>query len=176
MERVMKRRAGRQERGFVLLFVMVVLIAMLSLGMVVLRETGERMKQGASARAQASVSSALMHGLDQAINEIRTRDPSAIAAGDWDIFEDPMNPDFVGPLVFPTVPVPGQEQVDVRVGLRIVARTRPPPGEDVKSSYGYVAEVLLGVQTAPGGILTNSSEERVAVGLQVPHAHSHSGN
>lgn len=172
----MRRRSRPQDRGFVLLFVMVLLIAMLSLGMVVLRETGERMKQGASARAQASVSSALMHGLDQAINEIRTRDPATLAGGTWDIFDDPVNPDFVGPLNFPPVPIPGQDQVDVRVGLRIVGRTRPPPGEDVRSAYGYVAEVLLGVQTGAAGILTNGSEERVAVGLQVPHSYSHSGN
>jgi hypothetical protein len=175
MNTLRNHRPREGQKGFVLLMVMVLLIAMLSLGMVVLRETGERIKQGASARAQASVSSALMHGLDQAINELRSRDPVTLSEQNWDIFSNPANPNFVGPLLYPDVPIPGQDQVDVRVGLRIVGRTRPPPGEDVKSNLGYVAEVLLSVRTQPG-IIGSGSEERVAVGLQVPHTASHSGN
>ena len=172
----MRRRRNKDQEGFVLLFVLVLLIAMLSLGMVVLRETGERVKEGAAMRNQASVGSALHAGLDSAVHEIRNLDPAQLANTHWDIFQPGSDaPNFVPPVSYPENPTSGQDVVEVRVGFRTVARTRPPPGEDVRHTHGYLAEVLLSVENTRSGLLQTGAEERVAVGVQIPHRRSHSG-
>jgi hypothetical protein len=172
----MRRRTNKDQEGFVLLFVLVLLIAMLSLGMVVLRETGERVKEGAAIRNQASVGSALHAGLDRAVSEIRSLDPAQLAHAQWDIFDPSGNAAPLIPAVnYPDKPISGQDVVEVQVGFRTVARTRPPPGEDVRHTHGYLAEVLLSVENTRAGLLRTSSEERVAVGVQIPHRRSHSG-
>lgn len=171
----MRRKTKKNQEGFVLLFVLVLLIAMLSLGMVVLRETGERIKEGAAIRNQASVGSALHTGLDEAVNEIRKMDPAQMAQMQWDIFADPDAPELVPTIAYPKNPTSGQDVVEVKVGFRTIARTRPPPGEDVRHTHGYLAEVLLSVENTRSGLGRTGAEERVAVGVQVPHRRSHSG-
>lgn len=171
----MRRRIKKNQEGFVLLFVLTLLVAMLSLAMVVLRETGERVKEGAALRNQASVGSALHAGLDEALSELRVMDPARLAQGEWDIFQDPSASHFVPTVGYPKNPTSGQDVVEVRVGFRTVARTRPPPGEDVRTTHGYLAEILLGVENSRTGLGQTGAEERVAVGVQIPHRRSHSG-
>ena len=169
----MKRRHNKQQEGFVLLFVMVLLVIMLSVGLVTLREAGDRMKEMQAMRSESQISSAMSHGLDQAIEQIRQTDPADLAAMPAaDLFAG--DAPWIAGIGFPAAAATPQVIVDV--GFRIGQKTRPPPGEDVRNAYGYVAEVQLAVNNDNAGMLLANAEQRVVVGIQVPHIRSHSGN
>ncbi len=173
-----RRRVHRKDRGgFVMVVVLILLAVMVASVGVALKEASSGLREAGTMRSQESVHAALEHGLVQAMDRLQTVDPIVLAnpTNNWDIF-DRRRPvgngsnEFVGPFAYPPPPDPNPT-MEVRVGLRPGQRTRPPAGEDVVSTYGFIVEVQL---AARASALGGAAEERAAIGVRVPHVVSHS--
>lgn len=165
------RHRSAQQRGLALLQTMLVITFVMMTMLITVRQSGEALREGATARKLLLVQGAVEHGVDHAIDRLQQMDPAQIAAQPpdfYDIFENPAATDFV---LAPTYPPSGdfQDQITVRVGMRPGQRTQPPPGEDIASSFGIIVDIQVLI-TAPAGVLgSGSAEERIVVGLRVPH-------
>jgi len=174
----MKRRTKKGERGFVLIAVMLIIIVMVATAAVTLREAGSNIKEAAHGRSRETVRSAMTHGLNVALDQLQLMDPARLAdpTQNWDIFGRPapgVGLPIDGRVQELSYPPRGDQQgtLTIRIGLRPGQRTRAPAGEDVRSSYGQIVEVQLGVSSNRVG---GEAEERVAVGVRIPHQTSHS--
>jgi type II secretory pathway pseudopilin PulG len=170
------RRHRQQQRGFILLGVILVISVIVASVMLTLRTSSDTLRQAAGVRSKELVSQALTHGLNAAIGELEGVDPivfsDPIATATWDIFDNPTPGNGFVPAAMTFPPSgPFQNLVNVRVGLRQGQLTQPPPGEDVRTSYGFIVELQLSADMFQ---TPNPAEERVAVGVQVPAEFSHS--
>ncbi len=177
-----RRRRRPEQRGFVLLGVILVVAVIVATVTLSLEQSTSVLRQASGMRSAEMVSSALNHGLDAALGKLQRTDPASLIeapAGQWDLF-DPAAPgaewvldeDWAavnGTRQFPaTGPYAGE--IDVLVGMRMGQLTQAPPGEDARSGYGYVVELQVSARAAGFG---REAEERVAVGVQVPHTRSY---
>ncbi|MFO0726908.1 MAG: hypothetical protein U1E65_24195 [Myxococcota bacterium] len=169
------KRPQREQRGFVLLGVILVISMIVASVMLTLRGSADVLRQAAGIRSRELVGQALTHGLNAAIAQLETTDPTvlsdAAATATWDIFDNPTVGSGFLPAALtypPTGPYAGK--VNIRVGLRQGQHTEPPPGEDVRNSYGFIVELQL---SADMNQTQNPAEERVSVGVQVPIEYSH---
>jgi hypothetical protein len=169
----MKRKRAAEERGFVILTVLLVLVMMVAAVSITLKEAANSLQEASSARARGLVLGAMEHGLNQAMDQLQVTDPAVLAdpTTNWDIFgQNIVGNEFIPPLQYP---LQGELQnaLQIRIGLRPGQRTRAPVGEDVRSTYGHVVEVQLSVRANTFGA---GAEERTAVGVLIPHTASHS--
>ena len=166
------RRRSKDERGFVLIAVLLILAVIVATVGITLREAGAGLREVRSVKSRELVLAAMEHGLNDVMDQLQAMDPAALAdpQNNWDIF-DAAAPGqaLVGPSSYPTT---GDyaNAMEVRVGIRLAQRTRPPPGEDVRTTSGHVVEVQLSVRMNSFGA---EAEERAAVGLRVPQVASH---
>lgn len=176
-----RRRPRADERGFVLLGVILVVAVIVATVTLSLQQSTSVLREAGGMRSAEMVSAALNHGLDAALGKLQRTDPASLITVDapWDIFSDDglgvpwvEDPDWTavgaGALFPPTGPY--AQEVEVRVGMRLGQLTQPPPGEDARNGYGYIAEIQLSARAAGFG---REAEERVAVGVQVPHTRSY---
>lgn len=172
-----RRHRQHRQRGFILLGVILVISVIVASVMLTLRTSSETLRQAAGVRSRELVSQALTHGLNAAMVELEGVDPvvfsDPVATGTWDIFDNPMPGNGFVTGGVPNFPQSGPFNglVNVRVGLRQGQLTQPPPGEDVRTSYGFIVELQLSADMFQ---TPNPAEERVAVGVQVPAEFSHS--
>lgn len=166
-------RRRERQRGLALLQTMLVITFVMMTMLITVRQSSEALREGAAARKQMLIQGAIEHGVDHAIDRLQQLDPARLAAippGHFDIFDTAAwVEDFV--VGVPNYPPTGDfaNQITVRVGLRPGQRTLPPPGEDVASAFGIIVDVQVLV-TAPDGMFGSGiAEERVVVGLRVPH-------
>lgn len=163
---------ARRQRGFVLISVLLVLTVMVATVGVTLREAGAGLREVRSVKSRELVLAAMEHGVNDAMDRLQAMDPAALGdpRNNWDIFDAAVpGQAFVGPVPYPTTgDYAGAMQV--RVGLRQGQRSRPPPGEDVRTTYGHIVEIQLSVRINSFGA---EAEERAAVGLSVPQVSSH---
>jgi type II secretory pathway pseudopilin PulG len=169
-----RRRPPRSERGFVLIAVLLVVVLMVATVVVTLREASDGLRAARLSRSRELVSAAVEHGVNRAMDRIQRMDPADLLQGDWDIFDTATPPpgfvtDADRPLPYPP-DGPDAGALEVRVGLRPGQRTRAPVGEDVRDTYGHIVEIQISVRAAGFG---DGAEERVAVGVRVPHVSSH---
>lgn len=167
----MKRRRVRQQRGFAL-FAVIILLAIVTAAVALsLDEAVDSIQSAGRVRTAEIVRGALDQGLTLAMQRLQQEDPATLAEGDWDIFGVPAPPgtkEFIPVMDYPPTG-PYQGQYRVRVGLRPGQRTRPPEGEDVTASYGQIVEIQVSVDA--NGVNGGSNwpaEERVAVGVMLP--------
>lgn len=187
------RRRRHNQRGFSLLAVIIILAVLVGGLLAILHDAGAGMKQYSVARSRELVNGAMEFGLKEAMTALQRVDPAEIirgsqngldGGGDWDIFFNWGRRSFVcgdvGPLCSPTTPArqmlypptgPNQNELTVRVGLRLGQRTQAPAGEDVNNSYGYVVEILIAVaKNGEAGV----AGERAIYAVRVPSVVSHS--
>lgn len=170
------RAKKRNSAGYTLLTV-VILLAIVSAAVALsLDEAMSSVQDGGRARAAEIIKSGLDHGLTAAMTQLQSEDVATLVdpSVDWDIF-DAARPvtddaDYLPALAYPPEG-PYQNQYRIRVGLRPGQRTRAPSGEDVRTGYGQVVEVQIGVEAVGAGI--PPAEERVAVGVLIPRTVSH---
>jgi hypothetical protein len=186
----MRRRGRKSARGFSLLAVIIILAVLVGGLLAILHDAGAGMKQYGVARSRELVNGAMEFGLKEAMQALQRIDPTVLVTssanglpgGTWDIFTDWSRASFVcgppGPICgTPNAQMgyppngPNQNELLVRVGLRLGQRTQPPAGEDVNSSYGYIVEVLIAVSKA--GDVPDAAE-RAVYAVRIPHVVSHS--
>ena len=174
MKRTRRIKQSDLERGFVLLGVILITAVLVAAVTLSLRGSTDGLQESSRLRSNELANAALNHGLTRALDALASSDPVTLTdpANDWDIFNRPATAvDFVPPDVYPPAGMPFAGELNVRVGLTPGQRTAAPIGEDVRNSYGWVVEVQVSAQTTGFG---NQAEERVAVGVQIPHEFSHS--
>lgn len=180
--KIKRRRRRSSQKGFILLGVILVVAVLVAAVTLTLTGSSESLKETTSVKSAEISQAALNEGMSRALAQLGTMDPAVLYSGtpaNNDIFTwDPVNPpvdfidDGVAPAGFPYPPTgPYAGDVMVRVGMRPGQRTQAPAGEDVRNTYGYIIEVQLSAEMTGFG---TQAEERVAVGIQIPHEYSHS--
>lgn len=162
----------RNQRGIALLQTMLVITFVMMTMLITVRQSSEALKEGATARKQTLIQGAVETGINHAIDRLQQMDPARLALmppNEHDIFDNPGGLEFVpGPITYPPT---GDfaNQIEIRVGMRPGQRTAPPPGEDVAAAFGIIVEIQVQV-TAPDGLFgTGTAEERLVIGLRLPH-------
>lgn len=169
------RRRGRrpQERGFVLIGIILMTAMMVAAVTVSLRGSADTLREASQMKNAEIAQAALSHGINMAMDKIQVTDPATYMdmAVNYDIFDVP----FLGAPWIPTQTYPPAgpyaNEMNIRVGYRPGQRTSAPAGEDVRNSYGFVVEVQVSAEATRFGA---EAEERIAMGLQVPHQYSYS--
>lgn len=167
--------AARSSRGFAL-FAVVLLVALLTASVsITLDESVSSIRRAGWARTNEMTQSGLEHGIEAGVRRLQETDAWFLEdpANDWDLFgaPRPIGTEFVGPLPYPAHG-PHQNQYRVRVGLRPGQRTRAPSGEDVRTAYGQVVELQVGVEAIRD--FMPPTEDRISVGVLLPRSSSHS--
>ncbi|MCC7381223.1 MAG: hypothetical protein IT384_05300 [Deltaproteobacteria bacterium] len=169
-----RRRARRAEaRGFVLIGIMLMVAMMVAAVTVSLRGSTDSLREASQMKNAEIAQAALTHGINMAMDKIQVTDPATYMdmTLDFDIFDDPfLSAPWVPPETYPTAG-PYANEMNIRVGYRPGQRTSAPAGEDVRNSYGFVVEVQVSAEATRFGA---QAEERIAMGLQVPHQYSYS--
>jgi type II secretory pathway pseudopilin PulG len=165
------RRKKQEERGFVLVGVILVLAIIVAAVTMTLSSSTDTIREQNALRNGEIAQAALSHGLAVALEQLQQSDPVQLYEVDYDIFDpDPGVQDFTPSISYPPNG-PHAGEVTIRVGLAPLQRTQAPAGEDVRNTYGYVFEVQLSAEMTGFG---SAAEERVSVGVQIPHDNSHS--
>lgn len=193
----MKRRR-RGQRGFALFAVVVVLATMTAAAAVALDDAVASLQSSAQVRATQLVKSAADFGMNVALLEVASLDPETLVAeaATLDLFEEPSVSPYGDWLTTPgtngadgnsplaellgapeDIPYPGpgsryEGELRIRLGARPGQRTLAPAGEDVRTAYGQVVEIQVSIEADPASTLP-PVEERVAVGVLVPHTAAH---
>lgn len=188
----MKRRTtSKDQRGFALLVVVILLALMTAATALALDNAIASLRSHAGVRASEMVKSATDFGVSTAVAQIQNDDIEVIlnpgahplappGTTSFDIFDKTGLAGTPAPYVPSLAYPPPRSRVrgvappahpfeglyDVRVGLVRSQRARAPSGEDVRSTYGQVLELQVAVQ-ATGPVLP-PVEERVSVGVMVP--------
>lgn len=170
---VHRRRKG--QRGFALIVVLILLALLAATVTLALRDASTSLAETARSKSSEIVYADLSRGLSDAMAQVESIDPVALIDPNnrYDLFKNPPDPAF--PVVLSAANAAGTYAVPITVGLRPGQRTQPPPGEDVRTSYGYVIEIQLqaDVDTAAAPGLA-PAQERVSVGVRLPGVLSHS--
>lgn len=178
----MRAPPRQARRGFTLLVVMVVMFLLGTVLLVTLRGTGSQIRASAIQRDRNLVQASAEHGLTLAMNWLATCDGDSVldidelgaATASHDIFN---NWAAATRLVPPAnYPPNGDHQgaFEVQVGAARGQLTRPPAGEDVRTSYGQIVEVQINVRSAPAANARPVAEQRFEVGVRIPRTYSHS--
>jgi len=176
----MKTRAHHgEEKGFILLGVIVIIAIITATVTLTLRQSTDGLQQAGGLRSAELTSTALEHGLDRALAQLQNTDVASLLTppmngtrSAWDIFDvENSGPGWLtaGRLPYPASG-PYQNEIQVRVGLRMGQTTQAPPGENAVNGYGYVVELQLSAEMVGIG---QAAEQQVAIGVQVPQANSY---
>ena len=168
------KKTRPNNRGFALLAVVILLALMTAAVALTLDEAVASLQDAGHVRTAEMIRASMDLGLGQAIAQVQQEDVVRIVDPTltWDLFDRPSpvgSQEYLGPFAYPTSG-PYQGHYRVRIGLRPGQRTRAPVGEDVKSSYGQIVEIQIGVEAV--GIGMPSAEQRVSVGLLIPRKRS----
>lgn len=182
------RRKSGTQRGFALLVILLIIAVAAGTVGIALRDATTGLAEVGGAKSTEIVYSDLTRGLSVAMEKISQTDPVALidTTNRWDIFANPPSPAFITPATDTRLGAPSGAPygVEIEIGLRPGQRTNPPPGEDVRTTYGYVVEVQLqaSINSGPPAswLSTNAgvvpAVERVSVGVRIPEVLSHSNN
>jgi hypothetical protein len=183
----MHRRRKRGERGFALLVIVLIVALLAATVTLALREATSGLAAAGGAKSAELVYADLQSNLKGAITTIAMTDPLTLigAQETYDIFLTPpgspitLNAPLAANSALPTGAAGSLYGIPVTVGLRPGQRTDPPPGEDVRTTYGYVVEVQLQADldttdARNGGAVP--AQERVSVGVRIPQVQSHANN
>ena len=174
-----RRKTARQQRGFALIAVVILMALMTAAVAVALDDAVVAVRNGGSIRSTEIIKSGLDRGVNLAILALQDSDPSYwLAAPDQhDLFSNPgatpVDVPGVGQLNF-TYPDNGPyaNQYRVVVGLRPRQRTRAPVGNNVNKGFGQIFEIQVGVSSEANSSVP-PAEQRVTVGVLVPRQVSH---
>jgi len=171
------RRRRKDQRGFSLLAVLLVLTVVFFVLATTVRYSSSGLEEQTSSRSRELIKATLDHGVALGLDELQRTDPSDfVGLGNrFDIFENWQSAEnFVpgGPITYPPEGSPFAGELEVRVGLRTAQRTRAPAGEDARTAYGVIVELQVSARTNTES--TDDAEERVSVGVRVPVSLSHS--
>jgi hypothetical protein len=189
----MKRSSSR---GFALLTVLLIIALVAATVSLALREATTGLAEAGTVKSAEIVYADLDRGITQAMQQISSIDPFTLVdpAISFDIFQTKVapNPPFIAPpgpgCTLPCTAVgvlagnatPNTPfAVPITVGLRPGQKTDPPPGEDVRTAYGYIVELQIQADidtTQSGNQGLAPAQERVSVGVRIPKVLSHSNN
>jgi hypothetical protein len=173
----MRTRRAPRTRGFGLFAVILLLAVMTAAVALSFDDAISSLQTASGVRASEMIKGALDHGVSAALLRLQREDVATLIDSpvNWDLFGAPVpesaNREFAGPFDYPTSgPYAGQYRV--RIGFRPGQRARAPAGEDIRTAYGQVVELQVGVEARGAGL--PPAEERVTLGVLVPRQLSHS--
>jgi hypothetical protein len=182
------RKSG--EHGFALLTVLLIIALVAATASLALREATTGLAEAGTSKSAEIVYADLNRGMSYVMQQFGQIDPFTLVdpTNRFDIFKSPPDGPFISPnscaapctqvtALNPAVSAASPYAVPITVGLRPGQKTEPPPGEDVRTAYGYILEVQLqaDIDTAQSSG-TAPAQERVTVGVRIPKVLAHSNN
>jgi hypothetical protein len=178
------------ERGFALVTVLLIIALVAATVGLALREATTGLAEAGTSKSAEIVYADLNRGMSYVMQQFAQVDPFTLVdpTNRFDIFKSPPDVPFISPnaclppctqvtALGGVVSAASPYAIPITVGLRPGQKTEPPPGEDVRTAYGYILEVQLqaDIDTAQSAG-TAPAQERVTVGVRIPKVLSHSNN